>query len=105
MSPPTTGQRTVSADTKNTPERSHPARSGRTTWYEPVREVFRHLGADPDRVRPAGSAALSGPAPRPAYRALAHDGRQQLAPPPRDRRTDLHEALPQIRKESPRETP
>jgi dTDP-4-dehydrorhamnose reductase/4-ketoreductase len=100
MSPPTTGQRTLPADTMNTPERSHPARSGKTTWYEPVREVFRHLGADPGRVRPAGSAALPRPAPRPAYRAHAHDGRQQLAPPPRDRRTAQHEALPEIRKES-----
>jgi dTDP-4-dehydrorhamnose reductase len=84
----------------------HATSSGETTWYELAHEVFRHLGADPDRVRPVGSAAFPRPAPRPAYSALAHDRRQQLALPPlRGWRTALHEALPEIRKESLRETP
>lgn len=84
----------------------HATGSGETTWYELAHEVFRHLGADPDRVRPVGSAAFRRPAPRPAYSALAHDRRQQLALPPLcGRRTALHEALPEIRKESLRETP
>ncbi|MFF4255764.1 dTDP-4-dehydrorhamnose reductase [Streptomyces sp. NPDC001663] len=80
----------------------HATSSGETTWYELAREVFRDLGADPDRVRPVGSAAFPRPAPRPAYSALAHDRWQELGLPPlRDWRTALHEALPRIRKESP----
>ena len=52
----------------------HATSSGETTWYGLAREVFRLLGADPDRVRPTESAALSRPAPRPAYSVLGHDG-------------------------------
>jgi dTDP-4-dehydrorhamnose reductase len=112
------GQPTRSADVANRPADLgprlgrgakgifHATSSGETTWYEPAHEVFRHLGADPDRVRPVGSAVFPRPAARPAYSALAHDRRQQLALPPlRGRRTALHEALPEIRKESLRETP
>ncbi|MEU6372343.1 sugar nucleotide-binding protein [Streptomyces sp. NPDC046909] len=79
----------------------HATSSGETTWYEPAREMLRHPAADPDRVRPVGSAASPRPAPRPAYSARAHDRRRQPALPPlRDRRTALNEALPEIRKES-----
>ncbi|MDQ1050591.1 dTDP-4-dehydrorhamnose reductase [Streptomyces sp. V4I2] len=56
----------------------HPTDSGEATWYDPAREAFRLLGADPDRVRPVGSEA-PGPAPR----------------------ITLNNALPRIRKESP----
>ena len=84
----------------------HATSSGETTWYELAREVFRLLGADPDRVHPVDSAAFSRPAPRPAYSALAHGRWQDLGLPPlRDWRAALHEALPRIRKESVRETP
>ncbi|WP_405608628.1 dTDP-4-dehydrorhamnose reductase [Streptomyces sp. NBC_00076] len=80
----------------------HATNSGETTWYDLAREVFRLLGADPDRVRPVGSAAFVRPAPRPAYSALAHGRWQQLGLPPlRDWRSALPEALPRIRKESP----
>ncbi|MFG2127293.1 dTDP-4-dehydrorhamnose reductase [Streptomyces sp. NPDC048751] len=84
----------------------HATSSGEATWYDLAREVFRGVGADPDRVRPTDSAAFPRPAPRPAYSVLAH-GRWQEAglPPPRDWRAALHEALPLIGKESPRETP
>ncbi|MEU5096442.1 dTDP-4-dehydrorhamnose reductase [Streptomyces sp. NPDC020996] len=84
----------------------HATSSGETTWYDLAREVFHGLGADPDRVRPVGSAAYPRPAPRPAYSALAHGRWLELGLPPlRDWRAALHEALPHIRKESLRETP
>ncbi|MEU4659857.1 dTDP-4-dehydrorhamnose reductase [Streptomyces sp. NPDC023723] len=79
----------------------HATSSGEATWYELAREVFARLGADPDRVRPTGSAAFTRPAPRPAYSALAHGRWQHTGlPEPRDWRAALHEALPRIRKES-----
>ncbi|KAB1140384.1 dTDP-4-dehydrorhamnose reductase [Streptomyces luteolifulvus] len=79
----------------------HATSSGEATWCELAREVFRLVGADPDRVRPTSSAAFPRPAPRPAYSALGHDrwGETGLAPP-RDWRQALHEALPHIRKEN-----
>ncbi|MBL3666097.1 sugar nucleotide-binding protein [Streptomyces sp. M2CJ-2] len=85
----------------------HTTGSGEATWYEPVGEVFRLIGAVPERVRPTTGAAFPRPPPRPAYSALAHGRRQDIGlPAPRDRRVALHEALPRIRKESPlRETP
>ncbi|MFI6007226.1 dTDP-4-dehydrorhamnose reductase [Streptomyces sp. NPDC051243] len=84
----------------------HATNSGEATWYDLAREVFRLLGADPDRVRPVTSEAFPRPAPRPAYSVLAHGRRQRLGfPPPRDWRAALHEALPRIRKETLRETP
>ena len=55
---------------------------------------------DPYRAGPTSSAALDGPAPRPAIGALGY-GRWAGAAPAsrRDRRSALHEALPHIRKE------
>ncbi|WP_320782341.1 dTDP-4-dehydrorhamnose reductase [Streptomyces sp. CRN 30] len=79
----------------------HATSTGEATWYDLAREVFSLLGADPDRVRPTGSAAFVRPAPRPAYSALAHGRWQEIGlPAPRDWRSALHEALPRIRKES-----
>ncbi|MFF3929007.1 dTDP-4-dehydrorhamnose reductase [Streptomyces hirsutus] len=85
----------------------HATSSGEATWYDLAREVFRLIGADPDRVRPTTGAAFPRPAPRPAYSVLAHDRWQDIGlPEPRDWRVALHEALPRIRKESfLRETP
>lgn len=51
----------------------HATSSGEATRYELAVEVFRLLGADPARVRPATSAAFPRPAPRPAYSVLGHD--------------------------------
>jgi dTDP-4-dehydrorhamnose reductase len=79
----------------------HATSAGEATWYDLAREVFAGLGADPDRVRPTGSAAFTRPAPRPAYSALAHGRWQHTGlSAPRDWRAALHEALPRIRKES-----
>lgn len=50
----------------------HATSSGQTTWFGLAREVFRLLGADPERVRATTSSAYPRPAPRPAYSVLAH---------------------------------
>ncbi|WP_367319068.1 dTDP-4-dehydrorhamnose reductase [Streptomyces sp. HUAS ZL42] len=80
----------------------HATSSGEASWFDLAREVFRAVGADPDRVHPTGSDAYPRPAPRPAYSVLAHGRwRETGLPPPRDWRAALHEALPLIRKENP----
>jgi dTDP-4-dehydrorhamnose reductase/4-ketoreductase len=79
----------------------HATGSGEATWFDLAREVFRLIGADPDRVRPTTSEAFTRPAPRPAYSVLAHGRWQELGLPPlRDWRSALHEALPSVRKVS-----
>jgi dTDP-4-dehydrorhamnose reductase len=50
----------------------HATSSGQTTWFGLAREIFGLLGADPSRVRPIPSSALSRPAPRPAWSVLGH---------------------------------
>jgi dTDP-4-dehydrorhamnose reductase len=50
----------------------HATSGGETTWFGLPREMFRLLGADPGRVRPATSAALARPAARPGYSVLGH---------------------------------
>jgi dTDP-4-dehydrorhamnose reductase len=52
---------------------------GQTTWFGLAREIFGLLGADPARVRPIPSSALSRPAPRPAYSVLGHSAWAGLA--------------------------
>ncbi|MDQ0596991.1 dTDP-4-dehydrorhamnose reductase [Streptomyces canus] len=75
----------------------HATSSGETTWYGLAQEVFRHLGADPGRVRPVGSAAYPRPAPRPAYSALGHARWEQAGLTPiRDWREALAAAFPSL---------
>jgi len=50
----------------------HAASSGETSWFGLAREVYRLLGADPERVRPVTSASFPRPAARPAYSVLGH---------------------------------
>jgi dTDP-4-dehydrorhamnose reductase len=52
----------------------HATSSGEGTWLDLAREVFRLLGADPERVRPTTSSAFPRPAPRPPYSVLGHGG-------------------------------
>ncbi|MGQ4514093.1 dTDP-4-dehydrorhamnose reductase [Streptomyces sp. DW26H14] len=51
----------------------HGTGAGETTWFGLTREIFRLLGADPERVRPTTSAAFVRPAPRPSYSVLGHE--------------------------------
>ncbi len=60
----------------------HATSSGQTTWFELAREIFRLLGADPARVRPIPSSALTRPAPRPAYSVLGHSAWDRAGVPP-----------------------
>jgi len=84
----------------------HGTSSGETTWYGLTREIFRLLGADPDRVRPTTSEAFVRPAPRPAYSVLGHDRFAAAGLTPlRDWRTALTEAFPEIHRVQTKETP
>ena len=75
----------------------HATSSGQTTWFGLAREIFGLLGADPARVRPIPSSALSRPAPRPAYSVLGHSAwAGPRVPPIGDWRTALHRALPDL---------
>lgn len=49
----------------------HATNSGRATWWRVAREIFRGLGADPERVRPCTTAEFPRPAPRPAFSVLS----------------------------------
>ncbi|MFF9074391.1 dTDP-4-dehydrorhamnose reductase [Streptomyces sp. NPDC014735] len=75
----------------------HGTGGGETTWFGLTREIFRLLGADPERVRPTTSAAFVRPAPRPAYSVLRHD-RWSVAgiEPIRDWREALEAAFPAL---------
>jgi dTDP-4-dehydrorhamnose reductase len=75
----------------------HATSSGQTTWFGLAREIFGLLGADPDRVRPVPSSALSRPAPRPAYSVLGHGAWARLGVPPiGEWRSALHRAFPEL---------
>jgi dTDP-4-dehydrorhamnose reductase len=62
----------------------HATCSGQTTWWGLAQEVFRQIGADPDRVTAMPSSELARPAPRPGYSVLGHGAwaRAGLAPMP-----------------------
>ena len=75
----------------------HATSSGETTWFGLAQEVFRLLGVDPARVKPATSADYPRPAPRPGYSVLGHDAwaKAGLAPLP-DWRASLRRAFPSL---------
>ncbi|MGE7389144.1 dTDP-4-dehydrorhamnose reductase [Streptomyces sp. NPDC004126] len=73
----------------------HGSSGGRTTWFGFCREIFRQIGADPDRVRPTTGDRYARPAPRPAWSVLGHRRwRAAGMAPIRHWRTALAEALP-----------
>ena len=75
----------------------HATSSGQTTWFGLAREIFGLLGADPARVRPVPSSALSRPAPRPACSVLGHGAWARLGVPPiGEWRTSLRRAFPEL---------
>ncbi|WP_328581956.1 dTDP-4-dehydrorhamnose reductase [Streptomyces sp. NBC_00370] len=75
----------------------HGTSAGETTWFGLTQEIFRLLGADPDRVRPTTSAEFVRPAPRPAYSVLGHDRwREADLIPMRNWQVALGEAFPAL---------
>jgi dTDP-4-dehydrorhamnose reductase len=75
----------------------HATSGGQTTWFGLAREIFALLGADPARVRPIPSSALSRPAPRPAYSVLGHSAwAGPRVPPIGEWQTALRRAFPEL---------
>lgn len=75
----------------------HGTSSGETTWFGLTREIYRLIGADPDRVEPTTTDAFPRPAPRPAYSVLGHDRWAAVGLAPiRDWRDALAEVLPRF---------
>lgn len=75
----------------------HGTNSGETSWFGFTREIFRLVGADPERVRPTTTDDFPRPAPRPAFSVLGHDAWTQVGLP--EMRTwdeALSEALPRL---------
>lgn len=50
----------------------HGTNSSAVTWHGFTQEIFRLIGADPQRVQPTTSADFQRPAPRPANSVLGH---------------------------------
>ncbi|RDG39758.1 dTDP-4-dehydrorhamnose reductase [Streptomyces corynorhini] len=75
----------------------HGTSGGETSWFGFTREIFRLLGADPERVLPTDSAAFVRPAPRPAYSVLGHEAWKRAGIEPlRNWRAALTEAFPEL---------
>lgn len=76
----------------------HGTNSGQTSWFGFTQEIFRLIGADPDRVTPTTTDQFPRPAPRPAYSVLGHGSWGGSAPPAmRPWQQALAEALPALR--------
>ena len=83
----------------------HGTSSGETTWFGFTREIYRLIGADPQRVHAHDHRRLPPASPatglqRPGARSL---GRRSDSTPIRDWREALAEALPLIRARRPTE--
>ncbi len=76
----------------------HGTNSGAVTWFGFTREIFRLLGADPERVLPTTSAAFRRPAPRPTNSVLGHRRWAEAGiPAMRPWQDALAEAMPALR--------
>ena len=72
----------------------HYVNSGQASWFDLAREVFRLVGADPERVHPVSSAQFPRPAPRPAWSVLGTTSWTNLdLPAPRSWQAALRDAL------------
>ena len=77
----------------------HGTSSGDTTWFGLTQEIYRLIGADPERVHPTTTDAFPRPAPRPAYSVLGHGRWAEVGLTPiRDWREALADALPHLRR-------
>jgi dTDP-4-dehydrorhamnose reductase len=72
----------------------HATSSGETSWFGFAQEVFRLIGANPDRVQPTTSSQYRRPAPRPSYSVLGHGAWEAVGIPPlRDWQKALRQAM------------
>jgi len=75
----------------------HGTNSGRTSWCDFAKEVFRLAGLDPERIKPTTSDAFVRPAPRPAWSVLGHDAWSDAGlETPRPWQEALQEAFPEV---------
>ena len=75
----------------------HGTNSGKATWFEFAREIFRIAGVDVSRVIPVSTIDFPRPAKRPAYSVLSHENwAKTKVAPMRDWRIALTEAMPVI---------
>ena len=72
----------------------HGTNSGTVSWNGFTREIFRLIGANPERVRVVTSEQFVRPAPRPAYSVLGHARWADIGlAPMRDWRSAIAEAI------------
>ena len=72
----------------------HATSSGETNWFGLAQEVFRLIGADPDRIRPTTSSQFRRPALRPSCSVLGHGAWTDAGLPPiQDWRDALRQAM------------
>jgi dTDP-4-dehydrorhamnose reductase len=83
------------ADADPPPGRFHATSTGQTTWFGLTQEIFRLIGADPERVKPTTTELFPRPAPRPAFSVLGHRKWAEVGLTPiQDWRSALAQALP-----------